>query len=975
MKRMAALILAGVSLGHVPAFADCVWKGVSGKWSVAENWTGGVPTKDDIAVFPKKTAGYTVEVDQDAVCKFLRGDSSVSGGGTVVVFTGDGTLTASGSASGPSVNSYVQEGYVFVFRDIAATIAAFNPYNGTLRIEDGADVTITKAYVNGANSKVTVDGGALRMSGLDFRTAFLMTVNAGDVVLDGTFGCRTDGEQLIVNGGSVSVSKFDFKYDGVNRAGTVRLTGGTLSLGDLPVNFDQSTIDIAGGTLVWDPDNGFDADRHAAWAPKAGARLVLNRNHYQALAVSAESEFAFDGAVYATNNLAGAEGTNTGAPGVFLNTNSVVRGMGELTANYLFIRSTTAVEVARLNLGARVHFANGNSVLRVPNGITLGAYADWTSKYNNAFSYLFGPITVDTSDCFDGMTPRTITLGRTVLDKDVDYRVTGCGTNRLGTGQIDSDARSVTVDAGATFLLDGYYGDDRRSTLSVGELSLGADSTLALRARRSSILAKRVTADPTAKIEIDVSTAPLAAQAMPLLTDSGLADLSSSVELTGTHADEVEAKSVAGTLYLTDGTTPALTGDLPAHTWTGAAGGNWSDAANWYSNAVPVNSTTSAKCAWLHFTGTRSTVVTNDLAGSQDNYRGGAGVFGLHFDATCAPYEIHGNSIRLSPTSYSTESSAFYSVSKNPVVVYAPLWRQSKFGIIVGGGSYAQFMGPVEASGSNNDFYLRGDVRFGGAASAGGLLFYNPLDADNPDKLTILNGGSLYLSNNTIVNTFGESNKAPSASITVDAGGTFAVAAPVFQPGSTTLRFTVDGYFAASNGVRFLRNASFNGTGTVYLAGVFNTNVTRQVTFGGGLTLAMGGDWNAVSTENPDTPVTLAATGDLTLVAAADWTYAADELSVAEGKCLTFGASDRVTSLVSPLQVDGAVAFAAGSKLALRGDLADAADLGWTPVVTAASVSGSPTVGTRLRLRTVENSDGSVSLEAKARQGLFLLLK
>ena len=71
----------------------------------------------------------------------------------------------------------------------------------------------------------------------------------------------------------------------------------------------------------------------------------------------------------------------------------------------------------------------------------------------------------------------------------------------------------------------------------------------------------------------------------------------------------------------------------------------------------------------------------------------------------------------------------------------------------------------------------------------------------------------------------------------------------------------------------------------------------------------------------------------------------------------------------------GAVAFAAGSKLALRGDLADAVDLGWTPVVTAASVSGSPTVGTRLRLRTVENSDGSVSLEAKARQGLFLLLK
>ena len=983
MKRFI-VSMGIVILFRASVWADSTWKGQSGKWSVADNWEGGVPTAADIAVFPKNTAGYTVEVDEDVECKFIRGDSNVDGKGTKITFTGAGKLTVSGSDSGPSVNSYAKSGYEMIFKDITATIAAFNPYDGTLKVEDGADVTFAKTYINGAGSKVTVDGGVLRMSGLDFRTAFLMTVNGGQVVFNGTFGCRTDGEKLIVNGGSVSGAKFNFQYDKANKAGTVRLTGGTLSLGAPPSNCDRCTIDIAGGTLVWDPDNSFDADSHAAWLPKKGANLVLNRDHHQALAVQAGSELEVAGSIYATNNLAGAAGGDTKSPGVFLNTNSVVRGAGVLSANYVFIRSTTTVEVARLNLGDRVHFAKSDSVLRVPNGITFGAYADWTSVYNNAFSYFFGPIAVDTTDCFDGETPRKITLGRAVLDRGVDYHVTGCGTNVLKTGEVNSNVRSVEVDAGATFRFDGYYGDDRQSSLKADALALGADSTLALRARRSSILARKVTVDPSAKIEIDVALTPASAQAMPVLADSGLADLSSSVTLTGAYAGEVTAKSVGGVLYLTDGTTPELKGDLPAHTWTGAAGGNWSEASNWYSNAVPVNSTTTAKAAWPHFCGTRNTVVTNDLTGSQKDYRGGAGIFGLYFDDTCAPYEIHGNSIRLSPQGYSGENAAFYSKSKNPVVVYAPLWRASKFGIIVGSSSYAQFMGPVEASGNNGDFYLRGDVRFGGQTTSGGFVFWEPVDATAPDKLTILGGGSLYVANNTIVNTLGEKNKAVSAEINVDEGGSFVVAAPVLQPGKTAYTCRIDGYFAASNGVRFLKSSSFNGTGTVYFGGVSNTNVTRTLSFGGGITLAMGGDWNVVTAENPDTPVTLKATGDMRLVAAADWTYgpetgvetAADwAMAVAADATLTIGKSDFAMRIAEPVVVEGGVAFENGAKLVLTGALAALAEADWTPVVTAKAVTGEPLLAGRCRVRTVENDDGTVTLEAKERKGMLILVK
>ena len=170
----------------------------------------------------------------------------------------------------------------------------------------------------------------------------------------------------------------------------------------------------------------------------------------------------------------------------------------------------------------------------------------------------------------------------------------------------------------------------------------------------------------------------------------------------------------------------------------------------------------------------------------------------------------------------------------------------------------------------------------------------------------------------------------------------------------------------------------------MYFGGVSNTNVTRTLSFGGGITLAMGGDWNVVTAENPATPVKLKATGDMKLVAAADWTYgpetgvetAADwAMAVAADATLTIGKSDFAMRIAEPIVVEGEVAFEADAKLVPTGALAASAEAGWTPVVTAKAVTGEPTVSDRYRVRTVENDDGTVTLEAKERTGMMILLR
>ena len=100
MPGSVAILAVATILSAGFAFGDdviCTWKGVSGNWSNSDNSTGGVPTSADIASFPKSSAGYTVTVDCEAVCKYLRHENGSGSGKVTFTGSGSGTLTCSGN--------------------------------------------------------------------------------------------------------------------------------------------------------------------------------------------------------------------------------------------------------------------------------------------------------------------------------------------------------------------------------------------------------------------------------------------------------------------------------------------------------------------------------------------------------------------------------------------------------------------------------------------------------------------------------------------------------------------------------------------------------------------------------------------------------------------------------------------------------------------------------------------------------------
>lgn len=386
-NRPAVFCLAlAVAATTLCAVGDCVWKGNSGNWSNPDNWTGGVPTSEDIASFPKSSAGYTVTVDCEAQCKYLRHENGSGSGKITFTGSGAGTLTCSGSAVGPSVSGYLSSNTKVAFTNITANLGAFNPWNGNLIIEDGANIRMGTLYMNGGTSTLTVNGGDLYVVNVSIRTA-----------------CS-----LIFNGGTTSLPNVDCRNNNnVDCAVAYKLHGGKVLLRGVPLNYGNAIIDFTGGELHWTTAS-FSPINDGAWLPKSGGKLVLKRDSYTALTTEPRYDYAIqlDGAIYITNMLDRCTNDNpTSTPGVYAYTNTTFTGSGELYANYIFVRGTCTVDIAKLCLGHRTHFTNEKCVMLVPNGTTFGAYGDWTSVYNNAYSYFFGPITVDTTDCFDRATP------------------------------------------------------------------------------------------------------------------------------------------------------------------------------------------------------------------------------------------------------------------------------------------------------------------------------------------------------------------------------------------------------------------------------------------------------------------------------------------------------------------------------------------------------------------------------------------
>ena len=176
------------------------WKGVSGDWNLASNWTpaGGPPTAFDTAT--------------------INGSAT----DTVTVDTADDAYSLTLSDANATLNDDGPSASLTITGTLAMT-------DGTLNISPDADGGVL------AVGALTLSGGAL-------------TINTGGLlILDGTLS-QTGGTLTLNDGGAISGGTID------STAGTLAFEGGTLSgvTFDGPLNLTAplASVQLANGTIV-----------------------------------------------------------------------------------------------------------------------------------------------------------------------------------------------------------------------------------------------------------------------------------------------------------------------------------------------------------------------------------------------------------------------------------------------------------------------------------------------------------------------------------------------------------------------------------------------------------------------------------------------------------------------------------------------------------------------------------------------------
>ena len=274
---------------------------------------------------------------------------------------------------------------------------------------------------------------------------------------------------------------------------------------------------------------------------------------------------------------------------------------------------------------------------------------------------------------------------------------------------------------------------------------------------------------------------------------------------------------------------------------------------------------------------------------------------------------------------------------------------------------------------------VHGDVRFGGAWTATGILHND--DTTRATMLTVVPGGTFTLTKSD---------------------GTLAAKG----------RIDVFGTLDISNTLSSISTANWRGTGVVKVHSVA-TNVVGKFTLGDSLRLYPMEGWRTVPASDPSNAVTIAVTETPVLGATRDWTYGPEEgavptmaesaraLTVAADATLTIDTQDpdtaegHVVTFADPIIGDGNVVKAGagtlaftttnsvikgefrviGGSIAVSDDIFAAADSAWVPILRASSTEGiAAALPNQLRCRIRETEDGLVAVEIRQVKGSVLLI-
>ena len=986
MMDIKRIVLSAICVGLATAGwtrETFYWTGGSGNWSNVSSWSmdenGTTPATrypgavtntidgvdyratDDFVYFAP-TAKDTVNIDVDTTIYSFIVNSPKSSAYNSLTFTGSGILTVTSTSNNSGTRPQLNGNRTVTFRDVQIVFKNhFAVDNGKAIFASGANIKLSgNLYTWHNNAKAYFEDGCTIKGDLIAQYS-----GASHIINGGTVNGELQGyvanTAIRIFGGNVNANSMTFTNNS-----TLVIGGGTITTASMPSIHQGGTFIFTNGTLTVNANSTVNDKRLLG---SGDAVFISNYNNANAIIPAKE-----DGETIAFNHVQVTNGT--GAAMRF--TNSVTVSGNRLDASRLVIDASKSVTLAipRLNIGTYIYPTVNGCSLSALNGITFGAFGDWTI-YDKTFSLnLGGDVVFDTTDCFDGVTPRYPTVSKISTILDTAFTVTGRGGLTMVFPTVPTILPRLTVDDGASLT---YVNNSE--ALVVNDFKLGAGSTLNLKGNMGALDVANATIDPTASISVQVN-ADLPNAVYSVLSapdDETAAALAARTTLIGEGAADYSIRSGAHCVYLANGVQPIHGETGSSNIWTGAVSGDWNDARNWVSGVVPYSSSrvTSGLPNAAYFGGTRNMDITNTISGTTYLTRVG-------FLASCGPVRLSGGKLYFGSNGYENSgSSPIYSFSSFPVIIDSDVQTQNMLSTVASKDSYIALNGTTTIT---SYFRPSGEVRVGGTLTCGkGILMKSRSGSGRSTKVHVLKGG-------TIIATTQQTNLCTASTrYVVDAGGKIE-----FKAGTGSIH----GHYVTVNSALVNGDIDFQcpyfsskvqryyGTGTVHFASVqSHTFGSSSIIFGGGVTIKPK-SWTTVTANAPDNYIKIAVTNSAILSAAANWTYGPEAgvattttaaeraLEIADGATLTVKTDGYTASFADPIAGGGNLVIEAGSKVALAGDLFASAKSDWTTFATVGSFTAAAgTLPENYRVRTVDNGDGTVSVQAKLILGLMFTIR
>ena len=985
--RSLVFLLAGCGLLVAECATTRYWVGGDGNWSDTAHWKGGIKPADGEAVqFSNNIGPITVNMDEDsAALAYYTLENQTEGGLPNAV-----TLVGSGRF-GQTLN-YTSNNAIG---------------NGRMLIVDGPRVEASNNIYVGTNAV------------LELRSGELITRKSS-----GSNGlCLRQGATVLVSGGRMSISAI--VNDSVADEGA----------------FD-SVFRISGGTVEIFSSDAFGSHFHPEWTEIRfdGGEVIANKrlayvNRYllppkgSSFVSSCEGDcegeckdvqdgvYEIGGSVALTNREAAY--FNVGVNG------SALAGGGSLAVPILTFgvyQGTASLDLSVLNLGTSLNSSSYSGEIAINDGLTLGCWNDICVGGNKGSDFnVFGPLKVDTLDCFDRVTPHAVQLQQWFdFSGMTDFEATGGGTVMIASKVAAKYLHDFTVGAGTTLDISSNAADK----VVADRITLGANASLKVGTNRVSAAVGQ-TVDPTAEVWYAFPPETFEAGGRYPLWESpyGMNPPLSNFRFDPALPEGWFVTNVNGVAWISDGTVHEADA-MTKHYWQGVAGGKWNVAENWGAGSIPGK----AVSIYAYFSGDRQLAVTNDL--DMTVFRN------LIFQKSSGPYVISGK--RLTPY-YSTSSATYNNESPFPQRIEALATCSTSnppggyINILSQGGSSIELVGGGEFS----DYLIsfRGDVRLGGVWNIGSVAPYSVSETSRPTRVSVLPGAIVNVNGQNWIggdSNFTATNQAFFGIYDVHASATMNVAGELWRWARYENVHFVDGELNVSCPMQTTVRQTFRGAGEISLACArADASAASEFKFADAVTVRPA-SWQTVR-EGADNPLRMVVRDNVTIGANGDWTYgpaadfasgseAANRALTVEGgakSSVTFDSEGHAITLADPLVVSkfskvvkrgagslalasdenvfdrtefsveggdlvlakpqrfGKISFADETRLVLDGDLAAAAEEGgWVTLFAAESVEGDIPLGNGWRVSVAPGAHGvGVTVMTKVRKGSVMIIR